>query len=86
MQMSQRQMAKVEDCSQSATTLTEEIDDCIKPQKSSVQSCNCFAALNKTNLEKVINCSITEENDIARQEKKKCAEGKIYRVSKKNRD
>ena len=77
MEMSELQKAKVKECNHSASSLTVEIDNCIKPSKNSAQSCDCFAALDRTNLQKVISCSITEENDFAKKEKKKCAVGKI---------
>ena len=78
MEMSELQIAKVRECNQSANSLASEIDNCIKPSKSSAQSCNCFAALDRTNLQKVIDCSLTEESNIAKNEKNKCAEGIIY--------
>ena len=78
MEMSELQITKVKECNQSASSLTIDIDNCIKPSKSSAESCNCFAALNKTNLEKVIGCSIEEEsNIIAKNAKKKCGKGNI---------
>ena len=75
MNMSETQMSKVKVCLESAANLTKEIDNCIKPSLSSVQSCSCFAELNNTNLESVIECDITELVDIVRNGKAECSGG-----------
>ena len=75
MNISESQLAKAKDCLESAKALTNEIDSCIKPSKSSVQSCSCFAELNDNNLESVIECDIYELSEIAKSEKNECSKG-----------
>ena len=75
MNISESQLSKAKDCLESAKALTNEIDSCIKPSLSSVQSCNCFAELNDTNLESVIDCDITELSEITKKGKTECSEG-----------
>ena len=77
MKMSSRQMSKVKDCKASATSLNQEINNCILASKSGAESCKCFAGLNNTNLEKVIKCDISDESDTAKKQKATCARGNI---------
>ena len=75
MNISESQLSKAKDCLKSAKALTNEIDSCIKPSMSSVQSCSCFAELNDNNLESVIECDIYELSEIAKSEKNECSKG-----------
>ena len=81
MKLSNRQMSKVQDCKDSAISLTLDIDKCIQPSKTGVESCKCFAGLKNSNLEKVIKCDISEESDTARKQKATCAKGNIMKCS-----
>ena len=73
-------MSKVRDCGDSANSLMKEIDECITPNKSSIESCQCFVSLTNTNLQAVIECNIDEERKIATDGKKKCVKGILGRI------
>ena len=77
MNVSEQHMVQVQDCKESAIILLKEIDNCIKPSKSSLESCSCFAVINETLLQNVIECDITEQSMDAKNAKNRCAKGQI---------
>ena len=76
MAMTENATTRVQYCGLSASSLSDEIENCIKPSISATQSCECFAALNTTNLDRVQNCNITEESNYVKTIKNDCTNGR----------
>jgi len=73
--MSSNDTADVAVCEAAGKDLFAEVDDCIKPAKTLMESCTCFMGLTTDNLDKVKNCDIKSKNTKVTESKKNCTSG-----------
>ena len=76
--MSSNDTADVAACEKAGKDLFAEVDDCIKPSKTLIESCTCFMGLSTDNLDKVKSCDIKSKNTMVTEAKKNCTNGIKY--------
>ena len=76
--MSSNDTADVAACEKAGKDLFAEVDDCIKPSKTLIESCTCFMGLSTDNLDKVKSCDLKTKNTMVVQAKKNCTSGMKY--------